>query len=36
MEFLKAIASGIALIVAVYCDLIAAAADHLRKRFTAK
>jgi hypothetical protein len=36
MEFLKAIASGVALIVAVYCELIAAAADHLRKRFTTK
>jgi hypothetical protein len=36
MEFLKAIASGIVLIVAVYCDLVAAAADHLRKRFTTK
>jgi hypothetical protein len=36
MEFLKAIASGVVLIVAVYCELLATAADHLRKRFTTK
>jgi hypothetical protein len=36
MEFLKAIASGVVLIVAVYCELIAGAADQLRKRFIAK
>jgi hypothetical protein len=36
MEFLKAIASGVTLIVVVYCDLIAAAADHLRKLFSTR
>jgi hypothetical protein len=36
MDFLKAIGSGVILIVVVYCDLVAAAAGHLRKRFTAK
>jgi hypothetical protein len=36
MEFLKAIGSGVTLIVVVYCDLLAAAAEHLRKRFITK
>jgi len=36
MDFLKAIGSGVVMIVVVYCDLVMAAAEHLRKRFTAK
>jgi hypothetical protein len=36
VDFLKAIGSGVVLIVVVYCDLVAAAADHLRKLFGAK
>jgi hypothetical protein len=36
MDFLKAIGSGVVLIVAVYRDLVVAAADHVRKRFTAR
>jgi hypothetical protein len=38
MDFFKAIGSGVILIliVVVYCDLITAAAEHLRKRFTTR
>jgi hypothetical protein len=36
VDFLKAIGSGVVLIVVVYCDLVVAAADHLRKVFGAK
>jgi hypothetical protein len=32
MDFFKSIGSGVVLIVVVYCDLISAAADHLRRR----
>jgi hypothetical protein len=32
VDFLKAIGSGVVLIVVVYCDLIAALAGHLRRR----
>jgi hypothetical protein len=36
VDFLKAIGSGVVLIVVVYCDLVVAAADHLRRLFGAK
>ena len=36
VDFLKAIGSGVILIVVVYCDLITSAAELIRKRFTTK
>jgi hypothetical protein len=32
VDFLKAVASGVVLILVVYCDLISAAAGHLWRR----